>query len=200
MSRTDRLALPHPATRSLPPHLLSLSAASFARSSYDRCLCQGALLRSRVRSLPPFSQHVRVCCTHTCIYQTGWRVTRCSFLIRMNHEVAEKAHAGGLGLRISAYTMQFLTTCPGSVGALDNTRACRAQANRRAYLSRENARRLFRQRSSRSRRLLVADGNYSSATSWKIQGHDCLACSAAMSYTTDLVRRGDCEKQQCLIV
>lgn len=112
MSRTDRLALPHLATRSLPLHLSSLSAASFARSSYDRCLCQGALLRSRVRSLLPFSQHVRMCCTHTCIYQTGWRVTRCSFLICMNHEVAEKAHAGGLGLRISAYTMQFLTTVP----------------------------------------------------------------------------------------
>lgn len=92
--------------------------------------------------------HTRTCTrlnACTCIYQNGWRVTRCLPVIRMNHRVAEKA-SGGLGLRISAYSLRSLRR-PKSVGVLYNTRACRAQANRRAYSSRENARRLFRHRS-----------------------------------------------------
>lgn len=161
-----------------------IPAAPFARSSCDRCLCQGALLRSH-RPFPPSHlatytrtrAHVVDACT--CIYQNRWH-TGYAVLVRNTYESRGRRESTRrhLGLRISACTLRSLQwRRPESVGVLYNTRACRAQANRRAYSSREKARRLFRYR------LLVVvgsssrDGNYSNATCRKIQGHDYLVCS-----------------------
>lgn len=169
-------------------HLYSLTfylSRVFRYSFYDRCLCHARYYdRTSALALSSFSlslfniySYTYTSNACTCIYQNGWRVTRCLPVIRMNHRVAEKA-LGGLGLRISLRTLRVPYAVP-RVSVLYNTRACCAQANRRAYSSRENARRLFRHRFPRSRRLLVADGNYSSATSRKIQGHDYLVSRAA---------------------
>lgn len=101
----------------------------FRHSSYDRCLCHACYYdRTSVpfpSSLPSLSRslslsaYTRTCMrldACTCIYQNGWRVTRCLPVIRMNHKVAEKA-LGGLGLRISAYSPRSLRR-PKSVGAV----------------------------------------------------------------------------------
>lgn len=137
------------------------------------------------RPFPPslLNRHTRVhvdACMYVHISERVTGYPRCS-VIRMNHEVAEKAHAevwDYASLRI--LHVPYDDVVPGVSECLYNTRACRAQANRHAYPSRENAPRLFRHRPSRSRRLLVAeDGNYSSATSRKIQGHDYLVYRAA---------------------
>jgi len=88
------------------------------------------LLRSHIRSPSPSlsrsPSHALSSLTYTrtctrlnvcsCIYQNGWRVTRCLPVIRMNHRVTEKA-SGGLGLRISAYSLRSLRR-PKSVGAV----------------------------------------------------------------------------------
>lgn len=72
-----------------------------------------------------------------------------------SHGVAEKAR--GRGDYASLYDVCALSSrLPYAVVSpecrcLYNTRACRAQANRRAYSSHENARRLFRRRPSRPR-------------------------------------------------
>jgi len=181
MSRTNHLAT---SPTLLYAHLYSFTffhlSCIFRHFFYDRCLCHACYYDCTSALLPLLSLSLSLSLsdsvsplTHTrlnactCI-QNGWRVTRCLPVIRMNHRVAEKA-LGGLGLRISA----FLTPSQER-RVLYNTRACRVQANRRAYSWRENEGYF-----SRSRRLLVADGNYSSATSRKIQGHDYLVSRVA---------------------
>lgn len=158
MSRTSRL-LASPTLLRIHLYLFTFhpelrSSRIFRRSSCDRCLCQGTttLLRScrereRVRTLssPPtpvcVHAYTRTLDACTCIYQDGWRVTRRSPVIRMNHGVAPRKRApSSLGLRISLRTPRLPYAAVPGVSELHNTRACRAQANRRAYSSRVRTR------------------------------------------------------------
>lgn len=182
MSRTGRLVA-SPALPRLHLYLFTFRRASFASSSRDRCLCRGTLLCTIARPFTPsppslslgfaLSTYTRIrACLNacTCIHQAGWRVTRCSPGNTYESQgCRESAPRSGITHPRVPYAAR---------GAVYNTRACRAQANRRAYSSRENARaKVISPPYSRSRRrlLVVADGNYSSATSRKIQGHDYLA-------------------------